>query len=225
MIKHYTYISDSKLDMIFGQIPQSFVRRTAVELKIDLKIISLSLRRSQTEENRFGRVRVATEYLRREAALGTISEYPPKPWLLDELSITLIRTGGDALLYMGSRGISTVILVGSRRSVLGANFPGDEAPRGTWLMIEDLLARSYEELPSVHDTRIATADPLCGRQMPSDALDLAAIERLAYDCRGIARPMSFVAHPVVQRRTIGGRIEILASPLYIAEADEWNHPG
>ena len=40
-VKYFLYISDAKVDMLFGQVPQKILKRIAAELTIDLKVVSL----------------------------------------------------------------------------------------------------------------------------------------------------------------------------------------
>ena len=44
-MRYYLYISDTKLDMLRAQIPVNKLKAIAVGLKIDLKLLSVSLER------------------------------------------------------------------------------------------------------------------------------------------------------------------------------------
>ena len=41
-MRYYVYVSDSKVDMLYSQMPRGIRDRIAAELKIDLKVISAS---------------------------------------------------------------------------------------------------------------------------------------------------------------------------------------
>lgn len=141
MVVQYTYVSDSMLDVIVGQLPHSLLRRASKELKVDFKIISLSLKRSPSDDNRYGRLRVATDYIRRECASGSLDENPLLPWIDASVSLATARAGDRGIVYVGSSGAKTVCLIGSRRSVVGTQLPTEQTSSGTWLMVEDLLAQ------------------------------------------------------------------------------------
>jgi hypothetical protein len=73
-MKYYVYISDSKLDMLYPQIPLGLRDRIAVELRIDLKVAAISLSERPSQETRLSRLRVVTDYLERESTIGGLGE-------------------------------------------------------------------------------------------------------------------------------------------------------
>jgi hypothetical protein len=44
-VKSYVYVSDSKIDMLYEEIPKPWLDRITAELKIDLEVVSLTLKR------------------------------------------------------------------------------------------------------------------------------------------------------------------------------------
>jgi hypothetical protein len=74
-VKYYLYVSDTKLDMLYAQIPRPVLERLAVELKVDLKVLGVVLRTNPLEdETRYAKLEVVTKYLEREGYVGTIDE-------------------------------------------------------------------------------------------------------------------------------------------------------
>ena len=49
-LHYYLYISDSKLDMLYEQIDQKSARRISAELKVDLKLASLTIREASAPD-------------------------------------------------------------------------------------------------------------------------------------------------------------------------------
>lgn len=57
-MKHYIYISDTKVDMIFAQIPKAMLEGLAGELKINLGVLSASFKQEASQETRFSKLEV-----------------------------------------------------------------------------------------------------------------------------------------------------------------------
>ncbi len=62
-LKCYLYISDAKLDMLYAQIELPRRNNLVSELKLDLKIVSLSLRENPQEDTRYGKLQAVSSYL------------------------------------------------------------------------------------------------------------------------------------------------------------------
>ena len=43
-VKYYLYISDTKVDMLFAQIPRNILKKISADLNINLGVISVSLK-------------------------------------------------------------------------------------------------------------------------------------------------------------------------------------
>ena len=71
-MKYYVYISDSKVEMLYDQIPLRLRDRMAAELKIDVKVLSTTISEKPTDATRLSRLRVVTEYIDRNEAVGQV---------------------------------------------------------------------------------------------------------------------------------------------------------
>ena len=69
-MRHYLYISDVKLDMYYKQIPPPLRDKIAVDLKIDLKIFSATIKEQPLEESRYQKLRLVEQYLRNNGKGG-----------------------------------------------------------------------------------------------------------------------------------------------------------
>jgi hypothetical protein len=77
-MKYYIYISDTKVDMLFAQIPRKTLEGLAGELNINFGIFSTTLKQDAAEENRFSKLEVVRKYIEKHSVVGTIdspSEY------------------------------------------------------------------------------------------------------------------------------------------------------
>jgi Family of unknown function (DUF7019) len=59
-MKYYTYVSDAKLDMLFAQIPSRVSKRLSAELKVDFKVVSLTLKPESEPITRYGKSRIGS---------------------------------------------------------------------------------------------------------------------------------------------------------------------
>jgi hypothetical protein len=123
MLKYYVYISATKVDMLYPQIPPAFLKGAEAELKISLGVISSGLKTHGPEEAKELPARAAAveSYLRNQREVGTIDD--PKSWLG---GVALMRWGcvqeyaSDIAFFGGQAGGRTVALLGSSDSIVGA---------------------------------------------------------------------------------------------------------
>lgn len=123
MLKYYVYISTTKVDMLYSQIPPAFLKGAEAELKINLGVISTSLKGRGPEEAKELPARVAAvgSYIRNQNEVGTVEN--PKQWIE---GVTSMRWGcvreyaSDIAFFGGTVGKKTIALLGSSESIVGA---------------------------------------------------------------------------------------------------------
>ena len=73
-MKHYVYISDSKVDMYYSQIPKKIRDKIAVELGINLGMFSLNVKGKGNEktplETRIEKLRLVVNYIEKTGRWG-----------------------------------------------------------------------------------------------------------------------------------------------------------
>jgi hypothetical protein len=122
-VKYYIYISDSKLDMLWQQIPEASKKRVSRQLKLDWKIVSVSQTVEEApQEARTMRLRAVERYLLETEGetVGTVND--PKGWIYDTLDLkwgVLDLARGSAALFCGRRGSHGILLSGSGAHVIG----------------------------------------------------------------------------------------------------------
>jgi len=124
---YYVYVSDTKIDMLYPQIPTRLSKRISGELSLDFKFVGLSLKESPTDETRYSKLRVVLRYLEETGQVGPIGadsayfrgELPMKWGLTPDAGATAVVFGGKA----DSR---LIALRGSATHVIGY----DRAMRG-----------------------------------------------------------------------------------------------
>lgn len=116
-ITYYLYISDTKVDMIFSQIPSQVREKISAELKIDLKLLSVTLGSSSAPLNRYSKTHFVASYLRKAVHVGTIDL--PEEYFFGEIPM---RWGvlGNRLVYFQGSNLSTIVgLGGSKHHIVG----------------------------------------------------------------------------------------------------------
>jgi hypothetical protein len=125
-MKYYVYISDSKVEMLYAQIPRKIRDRIVGKLEIDVKVLSISLEASPNESTRYSKVQVVADYLDREL-VGPMSE-ESAPYFRGSLRMkwgqfpSKLRTDSppDAVYFTGYCDGTIVGLGGSSQHLLGA---------------------------------------------------------------------------------------------------------
>jgi hypothetical protein len=78
-IRHYIYISDSKLDMYFEQIDRGVLKRISAEVKVDLKVASVTLRSADNPSStRAAKLQIVERYIETHNHVGTWDRLFPR---------------------------------------------------------------------------------------------------------------------------------------------------
>src|SRR5437588_9616412 len=159
MMKHYIYISDTKVDMLYSQFDTSLLKKIAAELRVDLNFeianVGTTIRQNQTEETRYSKIRVLVEYLERAGEVGWIDA--PKTYFKGSLLMDwgAVYEYEDAAYFRGKTDRTAIGLIGSRHHLIGSNSDAlvNKYPIVLYSPREILkaLASSTELPPSVAD--------------------------------------------------------------------------
>jgi hypothetical protein len=163
-LRYFVYVSDAKLETLFDQIPPQLRRRLSAQAKVDLKLASLSIKAAeQPAPTRMAKLKVVERYIDRHQRVGTVqgpgSEYfrgtmPMRwGWLRDPAApYTSPHHGFNVAFFRGERDDHTVVLVGSRRHVLGESpAPPEVDPISQAPTIERVIAKHVSDLQGFLD--------------------------------------------------------------------------
>jgi len=147
-LRYYLYISDTKIDMLFDQIDQSILKRISAEVKVDLKVASLTLREANSPvPTRDAKLRIVERFIELHHNVGTVGE-PGQEYFRGQSNMTwgnLTPQGQSRLAWVmsvrrlppgyyrnfrnyfpavgfistDSSGVDAVLLVGSMSHVIG----------------------------------------------------------------------------------------------------------
>jgi hypothetical protein len=211
-MRYYVYVSDTKLDMLYPQIPAKLAARLAWELKLDLKLLGLTLRNNDNDATRYGKLHLVEEYIDQNYEVGWMSE--PTSWFRGELPL---RSGvfgpqqDDGLLLYGGIGDGLLIgLLGSARHRTGHSADPDQILVGFSALsaLTDVLETERGGTPS--------SDPPPVGDMAHEAMELTR------GLRGPAEPCEFLARRLLRTETVyeGAPLTVvLGTPLYVALMD------
>lgn len=125
-LQYYIYISDTKLQMFYDQIGEAECHKIAKELKIDLKLLSVSKNiESVNKTTQLSRVKLVTEHIRKNCEVGKIED--GMPYVEDTLDMRWGPIQGYwkeevPLVYFGGISTNTIVgLSGSKKHLIGGN--------------------------------------------------------------------------------------------------------
>ena len=202
-LDYYVYISDAKVDMLLAQIPEKNRRSIAAELKIDLKLLSLTLKDGgEAAPNRISRVKAVAEHLRRNNWVGAVRDRPEYIEGTLEMAYGLIerRDGGEtAAAFVGHSDREMLVLVGSVHHMIGSVSPAQGWSASPYSFITELF-----------------------RAVQAPEGERGVGRTLFSDCRHYASTL-FGRFPVqrlefLAKRYGSGEDVTIASPLYICMA-------
>jgi uncharacterized protein DUF7019 len=138
-MKYYIYISNSKLDMMYPQVPKQLADQVATELGVNTGLLKASVKPREVTETSISKLQVVTQYLLSSGAVGDVRS--PRAYFKGTLPMktTLISDPEDedigdyAAITFSSYGYSdeqkkgygAVVLVGSYHNTIGMQ----DAPR------------------------------------------------------------------------------------------------
>jgi hypothetical protein len=225
-IKYYLYISETKVEMLFAQIPRTFLSGLSAELKVNLGLLSTTLKQDADQETKFAKLTAVVRFLEENEPLGTVDQ--PESYFKGQMSMTwgpyetfnYRAKGPSPLVYFGGETDRTIVgLGGSSQNMIGA--PGRSSAH-SHSATPVMVARIYEglELPIPENEK---AFHWVGKEnsgMVAMAVDLAtsqmegAKEKVEFFARRLAFYPSGAHH--AHRRDMN---ILLGTPLYVALAE------
>lgn len=219
LLRNYLYVSDVKLDMLFEQIDRSLLKHISAELKVDLKLASITLHKAaDPSPARMAKLQIVEQFINDHHNVGTC-ENPGLEYFRGQLNMQwgwLTRPSVDKssiVFFRGEEDSLSVTLAGSSRHVIGAPpeasfFAGSALPHiitaiGDHISDKSALSGLWSE--SARWTRVARVREL--RLHPEGAP---------------SQPMEFLAIPLAEDRSSEMHI-VLGTPIYVALAAKSGH--
>jgi hypothetical protein len=230
-MRYYVYVSETKVDQLYAQIPPRLRDRLATKLTIDLKLIKGEFEGRQPQESLFSKLDIVRSYLNDEELIGTI--YQPKTFFGGELQLSWgpyedPRSKAEFVYFGGQTNDTVVGLGGSMKHVIGAAGSAYPTSHSLSAYLVSALKATTEKPTAARDevdfekALEESRSSLRGgfRETPIDRgkeLALRSVVLASEDMDGPWEPMEFVAKRLIAGAW-GPRTVILGTPLYVAMA-------
>jgi hypothetical protein len=197
-LRYYLYVSDAKLDMLFEQIDRSLLKRISAEIKVDLKLASITLKGADNPgPTRMAKLRIVDNYIDAHHNVGDIAS-PGTEYFRGKMAmqwgwLTHKNSQGEKRLpivfFRGWDGSHLVMLAGSRRHVLGN--PEDSEAYASMSELPSIVAAIGESISE--DPQIA----MVIRTFPNGTANLSRSEIIAglNSVKGFPKPLSGIVPP------------------------------
>lgn len=115
-MRYYVYISESKVKMLYSQIPRNLLENIAGKLTIDLKLIKTEFSESPKGKTLHSKIQIVEDYLYNQILIGDAQA--PKNYIK---GIENMKWGHfpSGLVYFGSKTDVIIGLGGSEKHVIG----------------------------------------------------------------------------------------------------------
>jgi hypothetical protein len=217
-MEYYLYVSDTKVNMIYDQMPTPLREKVATELKIDLKFLSTTFSEALALKNRYMKLDVVANYIRQDESVGTVDE--PDVYFEGTLPMRWGGLPGDGpktntVIFTGKISDARLVLGGSNRFVLGEEvMSGGSSPSS----LGRLLSRLVVELSYAV---VYEANPSMSKLIDSYVFDPQGIEALINFATEISFPMQrleFLAKRLHFHKR-GSMSYLIGTPIYVALAE------
>jgi hypothetical protein len=223
-MEYYLYISDSKLDMIFPQIPEKAKLKLAAEIGLNIGVLQAKLKAdpgTHSEGNRIDRLKIVTQHITRSNPVGTVDE--PASWIAGAHSarVVYLPENDQVVFFVGNstRG-ARFGLGGSRAHLVSRNKP-EKVDIG-WSFLPDLLQslRMMDTLSSKASLPSESTEGFIRETARNDEFEWMDLLRVAQ--RAASGPhiqIKFLAKTLLAATHPNDGIQgVLATPLYVAMA-------
>jgi hypothetical protein len=237
-LRYYIYVSDTKIDQLFAQVPAKLLKRLTVEASVNLKVVQFTLKQNPVDENRFSRLRVVERFIVSHGGVGTIDE--PGPWLQGSIKVRWGLLPGRApreaapppspgvshpdshVVFFVGKSRSTILgMGGSAHHVLGATpeTPGERelySVGSVPIVLSEHLERASRQPVDLWDV-----DPIGPVLSPIPlTVSLGLVHRTWKNANVPQQTVSFLAKRLTEEHDLEGiPAAVLATPLFVAQVD------
>jgi uncharacterized protein DUF7019 len=209
-MRYYIYVSDTKVDMLYEQIPARLRGKIATEIKVDLKILSTTVSEEPRDASRLAKLKIVTEYIQKNEQVGTVDQ--PTDYFYGTMRL---RWGPYAfretqsVYFGGSTQYTSLGLIGSLKHVIGEigtsqiDFSSSDVPA-----IMKALSRMAELSAKIEDER------------QSNEYDISLVADATNSLKGPTQRMEFLAKRLIEGYSHKQQQRILlGTPIYVALAE------
>ncbi len=213
VLRFYVYISETKVGMMYPQVPPSFLKGAEAEVKVNIGVLSSGLKARGPEDAKEipRQVSAIESYLRDQNEVGSVDH--PKTWVAGVIPMRWggIKSYAESIAFFGgSCGSKTVTLLGASDSIIGAPVQSEtsHAPFSYLMEFGNQMMASRSFKPLEHIEPGVELTGVLNSSQYKQFIDVAfrALE-------GTERKLEFLALVLLDEKDL-----IVATPLYVAVA-------
>jgi len=221
IMKYYIYVSDSKLEMLYSQIPQNLKSQIATEIKIDLKVVSTTFSdKERQSESKYSKLNLLGDYLEKHVGVSdvdslTIGSYFKGTILMRWGPLENPYSFGEkpTIAFFGGEGKNrSVALAGSMHHLIGSDTGNSptQAASATYYILSVIMK---ELRPEVGDIFLGT--PVFGQDKDNEWA-LNGVDVALANLKGPVQKVEFIAKTLLKGNAYGNHSVILGTPIYVA---------
>lgn len=116
-LKYYLYVSESKVDMLYAQVPKSIKSKLESEVKLNLQLLNVSFTEKQFEDTLYTKLNATVEYLNQTESVGSV--HSPQEYFKGSMYLQWAQIHPGIVFWGGKLNDTIVGLGGSMRYILG----------------------------------------------------------------------------------------------------------
>lgn len=223
-MRYYLYISDSKVDMLFAQIPSKLRDKIAFELRVDIKVVSVSLKDRPNDETRYSKLEVVEKYIGDNLTVGSVDE--PEEFFTGLLPVRW-RPGENLVYFTGTTKRTFLGLGGSSHHVLGSAPTPESGVRLASVLpyMRSVIQKDVDEsLKGMLSPQLEGRDNYLGAFLKLSEI-LESMTMPEQRVRFLAKRLLDEPFPINYRSTSGKPVDsnlkrvLIGSPIYVALAE------
>lgn len=211
-LKYYFYVSESKVNMLFSQIPVSIRSKIEAEVKLNLPLMNVAFTEKQFDDSLYSKLGVVTEYIEKNSGVGSIGA--PQEYFKDVAFLKWSHIHEGIVFWGGKKNDVALGLGGSAKYLLGSTLapvtPGivSHSPWLASFLIKELQLRILspelpELLPDDVEYRAASATEWWAQELS----------------KGFVQKFEFLAKTLLHRKIADQEI-LLGTPIYVSLSEK-----
>lgn len=218
-MKYYSYISNSKLDMLFPQIPRSFLDDLAGELSFNFGVLKATLKDKTLTENRLSKLDAVVRYIEENKPIGTMDK--PETYIHGVVEMHSVIFDEGMILFCWHDesqpvGNQYLLMSGSAKHVIGMDLVEMIYPHSIMNMVVNRLSDMRKTMDDLEESIICEGG-VCPLDKKLTYLD--DIKKWARYTTGPKQRYEYLARCLISEEVEGDTL-VLATPIYMAIAED-----
>jgi hypothetical protein len=215
-LKYYYYVSESKVEMLYSQIPKSTISQLESELKINLPIVGVSFSKKQVDDSLYTRLQIVVEYIQRNMEIGSVQS--PKEYFRGSAFMRWAQIHLGVVFFGGKINKTNVGLGGSTKNLLGQRTTNVEIGISHTPWLAALLLKEIENQITLIPWQPEIANPHLTEENQNERVLSAASFWAGNMAKDPVAKFEFLAKKLVYADHMGEKV-LLGTPIYVELID------